>query len=82
MRRAVTICAGLVAASTALQRAGESRDRTRYPPPGRMVDVGGRRLHVIERGVASPTVVVETGAGSLALGWDEVAESSLRRSAW
>jgi len=50
----------------------------RYPPPGRMLDVGGRRLHVYETGQGSPTVVLEAGIAATSLSWrlvqDEVAK--------
>ncbi len=41
----------------------ERADRTRFPPPGRLVDVGGRRLHILCKGTAGPTVVLEAGGG-------------------
>ena len=31
--------------------------------PGEMVDIGGRRLHLLRRGVGAPTVVLESGGG-------------------
>src|SRR5208337_2484505 len=40
-----------------------------YPPPGRLVDIGGRRIQIECRGAGSPTVVFENGLdyfGSLA----------------
>ena len=39
--------------------------------PGRLVDVGGHRLHLSCSGTGSPTVVVEAGGGAMAanLGW-------------
>lgn len=37
------------------------------PPLGRMVDVGGRRLHLHCSGGAAPTVVIEAGASSFAI---------------
>ncbi|CAL9640253.1 alpha/beta fold hydrolase [Streptomyces sp. enrichment culture] len=48
------------------------RIRTRYPPPGRMVDVGGYRMHVLAEGTAAgprPTVVWMPGghAGGYAM---------------
>lgn len=49
------------------------RDARRFPPPGRMVDIGGRRIHLDCRGEGSPTVVFESGldaGGSLA--WSAV----------
>ena len=30
-----------------------------YPPPGRLLDIGGRRLHLQESGQGSPVVVLE-----------------------
>src|SRR5688572_9412079 len=47
------------------------RDATRLPPPGQMIDVGGRRLHVLCKGSApGPTVVIEQGlAGPSILWW-------------
>src|SRR4051794_17300973 len=37
-------------------------------PPGKLVDVGGRRLHVYCSG-AGPTVILEAGASSFAIDW-------------
>jgi len=41
-----------------------SRDRRRYPPPGRLVDAGGFRLHVLDGGRHddAPTVILECGS--------------------
>ena len=38
-------------------------------PPGRLVDVGGRRLHLNCTGQGSPTVVFEAGAGAFSVDW-------------
>ena len=38
-------------------------------PPGRMVDIGGRRLHLNCTGTGTPTVVVENGGGSFTVDW-------------
>ena len=37
------------------------------PPLGRLVDVGGRRLHLHCSGSTAPTVVIEAGAGAFAI---------------
>jgi pimeloyl-ACP methyl ester carboxylesterase len=42
------------------------------PPVGRLVDVGGRRLHQICTGAGSPAVVIENGAGSFSVEWSRV----------
>jgi pimeloyl-ACP methyl ester carboxylesterase len=39
------------------------------PPPGVLVDVGGRRLHLLCAGSGAPTVVFEAGASSFAIDW-------------
>ena len=43
-----------------------------YPPPGRMVDIGGRRLHAQERGQGSPVVVLESGIAATSLSWQAI----------
>ena len=45
---------------------------SRYPPPGRMLDVGGRRLHVYEAGQGSPIVLLEAGIAATSLSWRPV----------
>jgi pimeloyl-ACP methyl ester carboxylesterase len=41
-------------------------------PPGKLVDVGGHRLHVNCIGRGSPTVVLESGAGDFSFDWSLV----------
>ena len=36
----------------------------RFPPPGKLVDIGGRRIHLDCRGTGAPSVVFESGLGS------------------
>lgn len=44
-----------------------------YPAPGRLVDIGGRRMQIECRGTGSPTVVFETGLDYLGeLAWTKV----------
>lgn len=58
----------------------ESTDAAAHPMPGRLVDVGGHRLHLRCTGSGSPTVVLEPGLGevSSAMAWiaGEVARDS------
>lgn len=48
----------------------------KYPPPGKLVDIGGRRLHIDCRGTGSPTVILEAGldVGGI-VGWSLVHDS-------
>lgn len=68
--------AGLLAvaagASALYQGVADARDRRRFPPPGRLVDIGGRRLHLLEAGEGSPTVVIVPALGSNVLEWIHV----------
>jgi len=40
-----------------------------YPPPGRMVDIGGRALHISCAGQGTPTVVLIAGGGAYSIDW-------------
>ena len=47
----------------------------RFPPPGRMVDIGGRKLHLQISGAPSrtaPVVVLEAGLAATSLSWATV----------
>jgi pimeloyl-ACP methyl ester carboxylesterase len=39
------------------------------PPPARLIDIGGRRLHADVRGKGSPAVVLEAGIAASSLTW-------------
>jgi len=51
------------------ERGARARDARLYHPPGKLVDVGGYRLHLSCAGSGSPTVVLEYGHQSSYLGW-------------
>ncbi|NOT25438.1 MAG: alpha/beta hydrolase [Acidobacteria bacterium] len=59
----------LAAFGGAYQAVAESFDRERSHAPGRLVDIGGRRLHLLCVGSGSPTVVLESGLGEAAGYW-------------
>ncbi|WP_304171264.1 hypothetical protein, partial [Phenylobacterium aquaticum] len=67
-RLALGLVTPLIAANLAgyiYERAAEARDAKLYPPPGRLVDVGPRRLHVLCTGPqGGPTVVIISGGGT------------------
>lgn len=51
------------------QNLGFYRDRRRVAAPGRLIDVGRRRLHLYEQGSGSPAVILEAGIAGTSLGW-------------
>jgi pimeloyl-ACP methyl ester carboxylesterase len=61
--------AALVGGGAAYQAVAEARDRLQHPPPGRMVDVDGHRLHLQCAGEGKPTVVLEAGLATCSLDW-------------
>jgi len=68
--------AGLTLLGAALgmvyQALGTRRDGRVYPPPGRLVDLGSHRLHLLEAGRGSPTILLEAGLMSTVLSWSEL----------
>lgn len=64
----VLAAAGPVASAT-YQVLSERADRRRFPAPGRMIDVNGRRVHVWAEGKSEPTIVVVPGMSSSGIHW-------------
>jgi pimeloyl-ACP methyl ester carboxylesterase len=75
---ALMLCLFLLILGFAYERIGARRDLRLHPAPGRLVSVGGHKLHLLCKGSASPTVVIEQGAGELSSFWwpvqDRIAE--------
>jgi pimeloyl-ACP methyl ester carboxylesterase len=75
-RALVGLCALIivgVSAGAAYQWIATRRDLAANPPPGRLVDVGGHRLHILCTGSGEPTVVLESGLGGAGtVGWSLV----------
>lgn len=49
-----------------------SREHNRYPAPGRLVDIGGYRLHIYCSGHGSPAVILDSGMGDSFYSWRKV----------
>jgi pimeloyl-ACP methyl ester carboxylesterase len=64
--------AALVAAGALYQVVSTARQRRAFAPPGRLIDVGGHRLHVVCRGSGHPAVVFESGIAASSLSWSLV----------
>jgi pimeloyl-ACP methyl ester carboxylesterase len=59
-------------ASATCQLLGEARDRRRFPPPGELVNIDGRRLHLWRAGQGLPAVVIATSLGEPGHGWADL----------
>ena len=54
------------------QVLGTRKDARVYPPPGRLLGLGSHRLHLLESGRGSPTIVLEAGLMSTVLSWSDL----------
>lgn len=68
----VLVVLGLAAVGGGYERIAETRDDGSLAMSGRLIDVGGHKLHINCTGSGSPTVVLEPGLGDTSLmmsGW-------------
>lgn len=68
----VALAAVLALSGAAFEAIASSRDAAAPPPAGRLVDVGGFRLHLHCMGEGIPTVVLDAGLGRESLDWSLV----------
>jgi len=57
------------------QAMGAATDRRKFPPPGRMFNIPGCRLHLIDSGPGAPAVIFESGISAACLNWMHVREA-------
>lgn len=69
---AIGLVVVLASAGAAYQWIAHLRDMRVNPPPGRLVDVGGYRMHLYCIGQGTPTVVLDSGLGDSWLPWYKV----------
>ena len=72
MVTAAVVLAALVLSGAAYQTVGLRRSSRACPPPGTMIDLGGRRLHVVSAGEGAPSVVFEAGIAATSVSWSLV----------
>jgi pimeloyl-ACP methyl ester carboxylesterase len=46
-----------------------------YPAPGRLIDIGGRKMHLHCTGKGTPTIILVAGGGAFSIDWTLVQES-------
>ena len=69
-------CGILLFIGISIEALMRQRVASQYPAPGKLVDIGGHKLQLDCRGSGSPTVILESGIGSLgSLGWSAVHDS-------
>lgn len=66
----IILCVGaLFFIGAAYQFITSQLDKNRLTPPGELIQVDDRSMHLYCTGSGSPTVILEAGAGDYALGW-------------
>jgi pimeloyl-ACP methyl ester carboxylesterase len=74
--RVLVICSlslvGLLLLGLSYQAVASALDTAHYPPAGKLVDIGGYRLHINCTGTGSPTVILDAGLGGTSLDWSKV----------
>ncbi len=78
MWRGAVLCVAALAGGACYEYFAERRDLAAAPPPGRLIDVGGHRLHLWCEGQGTPAVVFEVAAGGSSLGWYRVQQDVAR----
>lgn len=59
----------LVLTGFVYENVSEARDRRFNPMPGRLVDVGGYKMHIDCTGQGSPVIVLDSGLGDSYISW-------------
>jgi pimeloyl-ACP methyl ester carboxylesterase len=62
----------MVSGGLIYQSVGRIRGARMWPPPGRMIDADGHRLHVVCVGSGHPTVIFESALAASSLSWTRV----------
>src|SRR5919206_2772773 len=75
MKRIIAGLSALVVALPLTAQPSQRADSAPLPPPGRLVDIGGWRLHLNCTGEVrqnQPTVILESGVGDFSVEWSLV----------
>ncbi len=65
----MAVIMALASIGTSYQYIATKIDDYRYPAPGKMVDVGGFKLHINCSGTGNPTVILDAGMGLFSTNW-------------
>lgn len=55
-------------------------DKKKFPPPGKLVDVGGLTLHLDCRGQGGPIILIDGGAGNWSTHWAHIQDKLIKVS--
>ncbi len=64
----------LIGAGFAYEAIASRLAKEEYPPPGRLVEAGGYKLHLNKEGEGPVTIILESGSGETSLSWQDIPE--------
>lgn len=67
--KTLLILAALPVTGFLYQYASSCYENYAYTPLGKMVDIGGYKLHIYDTGIGGPTVILDAGMGCNSLDW-------------
>ncbi len=72
--RIISLCVfslfiGLFCLGVLYQFISTELDEIRYPAPGKLVDIGGYKMHINCSGSGGPSVILDAGGGHFSLSW-------------
>ncbi len=59
----------LLLGGAAYQFTSTKLDKKRHPPLGKLIDIGGYKLHLHSTGSGGPAVILDTGIGCVSSDW-------------
>lgn len=62
----------LVVSGAAFEAVASYQGANKYPPEGKLVDVGGFKLHLQQQGTGKPVILLETGSGLASSSWNDL----------
>ena len=81
LRRALFLtCSAITACLVAGAQLAASPAASKSSVPGRLVDVGGYRLHIYCAGEGMPSIIFDSGVGGFSLEWTRVQKVLARRT--
>jgi pimeloyl-ACP methyl ester carboxylesterase len=72
VRSLLALLVFLIAAGLLYENIAEVRDRRFNPMPGKLIDIGGYKLHIDCLGQGAPTVILDSGLGDSYISWRKV----------
>jgi pimeloyl-ACP methyl ester carboxylesterase len=69
MRFPLAVISGVMGLVVVVNCTPQKPSSPGYPPPVRLIDIGGRKLHLYCSGKGNPTVILVAGGGAFSIDW-------------